>query len=105
MMNLSLITTALPSLGRLLMDMKPRFQTFPVDIGNRPADSLPKNSGYGTGTGRRSMLADWPMPRNQVQVQVTSHNDGDSTEGLVREDTPPNGIKQTTFFEVTESRH
>ena len=110
-MNISLITTALPSLGRLLIDLQPNLQAFPVE----PPENQPHDTGARTNrtiSFGRTLNRDYDMNKSsRTAVLVTSayrddngKDDGDSTEGLVP---PPQGnvIQQTTHFEVSESRY
>ncbi|KAJ5166313.1 uncharacterized protein N7482_005094 [Penicillium canariense] len=101
MMNLSIITTALPSLGRLVMELQPSVYAFTIndDITDprTPGDrykfsSMAKSVDQGLKPG--------------TSVQVTSgwreslKDDGESTEGLVSGADQQNVIQQTIHFEV-----
>lgn len=111
MMNLSLITTALPSLGRFLMDLRPKLHTFPVDI---PNDSIIAGAQNGEYTSGRRLfpydLATDTVTGPHIEAYATgawystNNADEDSTKSLVREDAPQGAIIQTTCFEVTEAR-
>lgn len=81
------------------MDMHLQFHAFPVGIRNDPADNLAKSGGYGSGSGRRSILRGWMTE----EVQVTSgwresHDDGENTEGLVSEEVPDEWDQADDFF-------
>ncbi|KAJ5777460.1 hypothetical protein N7520_000706 [Penicillium odoratum] len=102
MMNLSIITTALPSLGRLVVELQPNIYAFTIH--DDPADAQAKSNKYNISSMRKSYptRTDPPLsPGTSVQVtsgwQETSRDDAESMEGLV---SPPNAIQQTIHFEV-----
>jgi hypothetical protein len=100
MMNLSIITTALPSLGRLVIELQPSIHAFTIN--DDPSDIRAPGGGYNFSSMGKSM--DHSL-KPGTSVQVTSgwreslKDDGESTEGLV---TPAeqNVIQQTIHFEV-----
>ncbi|KAJ5939531.1 hypothetical protein N7466_002665 [Penicillium verhagenii] len=101
MMNLSIITTALPSLGRLVVELQPDIYAFTIH--DDPADAH-KSDKYNISTMRKSYGARGDPPLSPgTSVQVTSgwresfQDDAESMEGLVN---PPNVIQQTIHFEV-----
>ncbi|KAJ6103055.1 hypothetical protein N7486_005482 [Penicillium sp. IBT 16267x] len=101
MMNLSLVTTALPSLGRLVVELQPDVYAFAIH--DDPADAH-KREKYNISTMRKSFhtRTDAPLsPGTSVHVtsgwQESSRDDTESMEGLVN---PPNVIQQTIHFEV-----
>ncbi|KAJ5660053.1 hypothetical protein N7507_006504 [Penicillium longicatenatum] len=101
MMNLSLVTTALPSLGRLVVELQPDVYAFTIH--DDLADAHKSNK-YNISSMRKSYptRADPPLSPG-TSVQVTSgwresfRDDAESMEGLVN---PPNVIQQTIHFEV-----
>ncbi|KAJ5637627.1 hypothetical protein N7490_007506 [Penicillium lividum] len=102
MMNLSIITTALPSLGRLVVELQPNIYAFTIH--DDPADAQAKSNKYNISSMRKSYptRTDPPLsPGTSVQVtsgwRETSRDDAESMEGLV---SPPNAIQQTIHFEV-----
>ncbi|KAJ5740782.1 hypothetical protein N7493_000654 [Penicillium malachiteum] len=99
MMNLSIITTALPSLGRLVVELQPNVYAFKIhdDHTERPS----KGNTF-VSTKRKSHPGDPPLSPG-TSVMVTSgwresfRDDSESVEGLVNQ---PNVIQQTIHFEV-----
>jgi hypothetical protein len=101
MMNLSLVTTALPSLGRLVVELQPDVYAFAIH--DDPADAH-KGNKYNISSMRKSYPTRTDPPLSPgTSVQVTSgwresfRDDAESMEGLVN---PPNVIQQTIHFEV-----
>lgn len=100
-MNLSLITTALPSLGRLVIELQPSIHAFTIN--DDPTDIRVPGGGYNFSSMGKS--ADHGL-KPGTSVQVTSgwreslKEDGESTEGLVTGADQQNVIQQTIHFEV-----
>ncbi|KAJ5895948.1 uncharacterized protein N7473_005347 [Penicillium subrubescens] len=101
MMNLSIITTALPSLGRLVIELQPSIHAFTIN--DDPNDIRAPGGGYNFSSMGKSM--DHGL-KPGTSVQVTSgwreslKDDGESTEGLVTGADQQNVIQQTIHFEV-----
>lgn len=101
MMNLSIITTALPSLGRLVIELQPSIHAFTIN--DDPSDMRAPAGGYNFSSMGQSM--DHGL-KPGTTVQVTSgwreslKDDGESTEGLVTGADQQNVIQQTIHFEV-----
>lgn len=102
MMNLSLVTTALPSLGRLVVELQPDVYAFAIH--DDPADAH-RGDNYNISSMKRSFHARTDPPLSPgTSVQVTSgwresiRDDAESMEGLVSP--PTNVIQQTIHFEV-----
>ncbi|KAJ5113648.1 hypothetical protein N7456_002182 [Penicillium angulare] len=99
MMNLSIITTTLPSLGRLVVELQPDVYAFAI---HDEADGNSKGDKYNISTMRKSYPARAPLSPG-TSTEVTSgwresfKDDAESMEGLVN---PPNVIQQTIHFEV-----
>lgn len=104
-MNLSIMTTAVPSLGRLVIELQPSVFTYAIkeDTGNplSPTDRFDFSS-WGRSFNHDGIADDTAYPGTSVQVTSgwrESRDDGESTEGLV-EETRQNVIQQTVHFEV-----
>lgn len=101
MMNLSLVTTALPSLGRLVIDLQLNVHAFTIN--DDPMDIRHPGGAYNFSSMGKS--ADHGL-KPGTSVQVTSgwreslKDDGESTEGLVTGSDQQNVIQQTIHFEV-----
>ncbi|KAJ5802476.1 uncharacterized protein N7503_004926 [Penicillium pulvis] len=102
MMNLSLVTTALPSLGRLVVELQPDVYAFAIH--DDPANAHMGDK-YNLSTMKRSFHTRTDPPLSPgTSVQVTSgwresiRDDAESMEGLVSP--PTNVIQQTIHFEV-----
>ncbi|KAJ5281290.1 hypothetical protein N7478_006662 [Penicillium angulare] len=99
MMNLSIMTTTLPSLGRLVVELQPDVYAFAI---HDEADGTSKGGKYNISTMRKSYPARAPLSPG-TSTEVTSgwresfKDDAESMEGLVN---PPNVIQQTIHFEV-----
>lgn len=110
MMNLSIITAAIPSLGRLVIELQPNIKAFTI---NENGDSHPVDgyvfsanaSRYGRDKNMENILG------TQASVHVASSSwrdrdrdhhkdDSDSTDGLVKDAVAQNVIQQTIHFEV-----
>jgi hypothetical protein len=102
MMNLSIITTALPSLGRLVIELQPSIHAFTIN--EDPSDPRPPGTGYNFSSMGKS-AADHDF-KHGTSTQVTTgwreslKDDGESTEGLVTGADQQNVIQQTIHFEV-----
>ena len=102
MMNLSIITTALPSLGRLVIELQPSIHAFTIN--DDPSAPRPHGTGYAFSTMGKS-APDHEL-KHGTSTQVTTgwreslKDDGDSTEGLVTGADQQNVIQQTIHFEV-----
>lgn len=103
-MNLSIITTALPSLGRLVVELQPDVYAFTYHGDDIERVSGPKGDRYKTSTLRKSHLGFGEPPLSPgSSVQVTTRtgwplrDDSESLEGLVEE---TNVIQQTIHFSV-----
>jgi hypothetical protein len=103
MMNLSIITTAIPSLGRLVIELQPSVHAFTIH--EDPVDGWSASNKRNASSVRKSFNRDFPVePLSPgMSVQVTTgwreslKDDTESTEGLVNQ---PNVIQQTIHFEV-----
>lgn len=103
MMNLSIITTAIPSLGRLVIELQPSVHAFTIN--EDPVDGRSARYQRNASSMRKSFNRDFlvgPLsPGMSVQVtsgwRESSNDDTESTEGLVNQ---PNVIQQTIRFEV-----
>lgn len=98
MMNLSIMTTAIPALGRLVIELQPSLYAFTID--EDPADASAAADRYKFS----SMGKSFSQGKNTgLSVEVTSgwressKSDGESMEGLVNS---PIMIQQTIHFEV-----
>ncbi|KAJ5698924.1 hypothetical protein N7462_000929 [Penicillium macrosclerotiorum] len=101
MMNLSIITTSLPSLGRLVIELQPSIFAFTI---NENPDPRSQGGTYNfTGLGKPS-TENGMKPGTSVQVtsgwRESLKDDGESMEALVHDSTPQNAIQQTIHFEV-----
>ncbi|KAJ5219696.1 hypothetical protein N7468_008900 [Penicillium chermesinum] len=104
-MNLSIITTAIPSLGRLVMELQPSNFSFPINEG--PMD-IPSLDGKFQPSSRRSSLSrDLHMRSLNVGTSIhgtqwrdTIMEDDESLDQLVRTPSSQGGIQQTLDFEV-----
>lgn len=103
-MNLSIITTAIPSLGRLVIELQPSVYAYTIKEDNgdprTPTDRF-NFSSLGRSFNRDGLGDDAVYPGTSVQVTSgwrESKDDGESTEGLVGE--RQNVIQQTVHFEV-----
>lgn len=102
-MNLSIITTAIPSLGRLVIELQPSVHAFTIH--EDPVDGRSASDKRNLSSVRKSLNRDFPVeplgPGMSVQVtsgwRKSSKDDTESTEGLVNQ---PNVIQQTIQFEV-----
>lgn len=97
-MNLSIMTTAVPALGRLVIELQPSLYAFTID--EDPVDGPAAADRYKLS----SMGKSFSQGKNTgLSVQVTSgwrdssKGDGESVEGLVNS---PIMIQQTIHFEV-----
>ncbi|KAJ5612061.1 hypothetical protein N7510_005255 [Penicillium lagena] len=103
MMNLSIVTTAIPSLGRLVIELQPSVHAFTIH--EDPVDGRSASDKRNLSSMRKSLNRDFPVESfvPSMSVQVTSgrresfKDDTESTEGLVNQ---PNVIQQTIHFEV-----
>ncbi|KAJ5484877.1 hypothetical protein N7539_004865 [Penicillium diatomitis] len=105
MMNLSIITTALPSLGRLVIELQPGVHAYTIN--NDPSDPTHVRTGYNFSSMGKSTETGM---KPGTSVQVTSgwresiEDDGESTEGLVPGSDQLNVIQQTIHFEVHSTK-
>ncbi|KAI2787274.1 hypothetical protein POX_f07637 [Penicillium oxalicum] len=104
MMNLSIITTALPSLGRLVIELQPSIHAYTIN--NDPTDPQNPSNGYNfTSMGKSNNGM-----KQGTSTQVTSgwreslEDDGESTEGLVPGSDQLHVIQQTIHFEVHSTK-
>lgn len=106
-MNLSIITTALPSLGRLIIELQP--SVFSYTIKDDPTDPRSPNAQYTFSTMGQSRsldtrAEDMSFPGTSAQVtsgwREGSKEDTESTDGLVGDAVRQNVIQQTIHFEV-----
>lgn len=101
MMNLSIITTAIPSLGRLMIGLQPSHNAFAITerhgfSGDKYAISslsghFVRDHTINEGLGTHSSV------HGQRQAQ---NGDTESTEGLVGDAAGANRITKTVYFEV-----
>lgn len=111
-MNLSIMTTALPSLGRLVIELQP--SVYAYTIKDDPTDPRSPNGQYTFSTTGKSTShdnrADEPVfPGTSAEVtsgwREVSKDDAESTEGLVGDSVRQNVIQQTIHFEVHSVEH
>jgi hypothetical protein len=106
MMNMSICSTALPSLGRLIVDFQPNLNTFAITNMQRPVKVGDKYA-Y-TNSFSQHFNADYGLG-NTVQTSVLGSRvraeDTESVQGLREDGLRQNVIQQTVGFEVkyTES--
>jgi hypothetical protein len=106
MMNISICSTALPSLGRLIVDFQPNVNTFAVTNMQRPTKIGDKYAYTNSFTQRFN--PDYVLG-NTVQTSVLGSRvraeDSESVQGLREDGLRQNVIQQTVAFEVkyTES--
>lgn len=104
-MNLSIMTTAVPSLGRLVIELQPSVYAYTIkeETGDprSPTDRFDFSS-WDRSFNRDGLADDSVYPGTSVQVTSgwrETKDDGESTEGLV-EETRKGVIQQTVHFEV-----
>lgn len=107
-MNLSIMTTALPSLGRLVFELQPSVHAYTIKEED-PAGPRPLADRYTFSTTVKSLsrdnrAEDTAFPRTSAHVTSGwgegSNHDTESTEGLVEDGVRQNVIQQTIHFEV-----
>ena len=102
-MNLSIVTTAIPSLGRLVIELQPSMHAFTIHEDH--VDDRSGSDKRNISAMKKSLNRDYPAKSLSpgMSVEVTSgwrdslKDDTESTEGLVNQ---PNVIQQTIHFEV-----
>lgn len=106
-MNLSIMTTAVPSLGRLVIELQPSVHAYTIK--EDPTDARSPTGNYTFSSMGKSFNRDNPgedavYPGTSVQVtsgwRQSSKDDAESTEGLVGDAVRQNVIQQTIHFEV-----
>ncbi|GFF45087.1 hypothetical protein IFM46972_07709 [Aspergillus udagawae] len=101
MMNLSIITTAIPSLGRLMIELQPSHNAFAItERHGFSADKYAISSLSGTFVRDHTNnegLGTHASVHGQRQAQK---GDSESTQGLVGDATEGNTITKTVYFEV-----
>lgn len=104
MMNLSIMTTAVPALGRLVIELQPSLYAFTIDedpIEAPLAVDKYRFSSMGNSFSQNFFGNQGKHPASSVQVtsgwRESFKSDAESMQGLVN---PPNTIKQTIHFEV-----
>lgn len=107
-MNLSIMTTALPSLGRLIIELQPSIYAYTIKEED-PTNPRSPTDRYTFSTMVKSQshdnrAEDTVFPGTSAQVtsgwRDVSKDDAESTEGLVGDSVRQNVIQQTIHFEV-----
>jgi hypothetical protein len=105
-MNLSIMTTAVPALGRLVIELQPSLYAFTID--EEPVNSASATDKYKFSSMGRSFnhtLSGEPRKNHRSSAQTTNgwrdstKDDAESTEGLVNT-AGPIMIQQTIHVEV-----
>jgi hypothetical protein len=106
MMNMSVFSTALPSLGRLIVDMQPDVQTFAITNQHRGASNTKLGDRYTfTNTFGHRFSPDY-VKSNSLGAQASvlgsrsRQADSESIQGLREDGLRQNAIQQTVGFEV-----
>lgn len=105
MMNVSIFSTALPSLGRLIVDFQPDIGTFAMTDRKRPHNNKAGEHYAFANTFGHRFSPEYVMSHN-LGAQATvlgSRNRGeetDSVKGLTEDGLAQNVIQQTVGFEV-----
>lgn len=104
-MNLSLITTAIPSLGRLVIELQPNNFAFPINDEPRGVHSL--DTKHSSSIVRSSFNRDFTMSRgvNRTSIHGTTWRDtiaedDESMDQLVREQFSHHGIQQKIEIDI-----
>lgn len=105
-MNLSIITTAIPSLGRLVIELQPNNFAFPINDEPRGAHSL--DNKQSSSIVRSSFNRDFTMSRGVNRTSIhgstrwrdTIAEDDESMDQLFGEQFPNHGIQQKIEFDV-----
>lgn len=105
-MNLSIITAAIPSMGRLVMELQPNNFAFPINEG--PIDSPHFGDKENIPSVRSSFARDFNTSRSGNAISSihgtrwrdTILEDDESMFNLVQSQSPSHTIQQTVDFEV-----
>jgi hypothetical protein len=101
MMNLSIMTTAIPSLGRLMIELQPSLNAFAItERHGYPGDKYAISSVSGHFV-RDHTINEGLGTRASIHGQRPARReDSESTQGLFRDAAEGNTITKTVYFEV-----
>jgi hypothetical protein len=104
MMNMSIFSTALPSLGRLIVDFQPDVNTFAITdrqrTNNRPGDRYVFTNTFGHRFGQEYLKNSSLGAQTSVRGSRSRPEDTESVQGLREDSLRQNVIQQTVGFEV-----
>jgi hypothetical protein len=104
MMNVSIFSTALPSLGRLIVDFQPDVNTFAITdrqrTHNRPGDRYAFTNTFGHRFSPEYVKNQSLGAQASVLGSRSRHEDTESVQGLREDGLRQNVIQQTVGFEV-----
>lgn len=104
-MNVSIFSTALPSLGRLIVDFQPDVNTFAITDRQRtrnarPGDKYVFTNTFGQRFGNEYLKNQSLGAQASVLGSRSRHEDTESVQGLREDGIRQNVIQQTVGFEV-----
>lgn len=107
MMNMSIFSTALPSLGRLIVDMQPDVHTFAItnqhrgaNNNTRPGDRYAFTNTFGHRFSPEYVKSNSLGAQASVLGSRSRQEDSESVRGLREDGLRQNVIQQTVGFEV-----
>jgi hypothetical protein len=104
MMNVSIFSTALPSLGRLIVDFQPDVNTFAITDRQRAHNQLGSKytftNTFGHRFNRDYVKSNGLGAQTSVLGSRSRHEDTESVQGLREDGLRQNVIQQTVGFEV-----
>jgi hypothetical protein len=105
MMNISIICTAIPSLGRFIVELSPEVNAFAITerhgVSRRESESrYAFNSSFGHRFKQDYVLSNKLGVQTSVRGSHNDRNDSESIKGLREDGLQQNVIKQTVGFEI-----